>query len=195
MLSKSDILLQFIYFYNTFIFLIAFFMKVSLIVAMDLEKGIGKNNDLMWHLPADMLFFKETTLNHIVVMGRKNFESIPERFRPLPNRENAILTRNTAFEAPNCTVFHSMEGCLKPYENEDKRTVFIIGGGQIYEEALEKNRVDEMFITFVDHTFGADTFFPSIDFSLWNEEVLRVHEADSKNAYNFTVKKFTKKLS
>ncbi|PAU21087.1 dihydrofolate reductase, partial [Escherichia coli] len=61
MLSKSDILLQFIYFYNTFIFLIAFFMKVSLIVAMDLEKGIGKNNDLMWHLPADMLFFKETT--------------------------------------------------------------------------------------------------------------------------------------
>jgi dihydrofolate reductase len=168
-------------------------MKVSLIVAMDLEKGIGKNNDLMWHLPADMLFFKQTTLNQIVVMGRKNFESIPERFRPLPNRENAILTRNLGFQAPNCTVFHSMEACLKAYQNESERTVFIIGGGQIYQEALEKNWVDEMFITFVDHTFGADTFFPSVDFSLWNEELIASHAADSKNAYNFTVKKYTKK--
>ncbi|MDD2982889.1 MAG: dihydrofolate reductase [Crocinitomicaceae bacterium] len=168
-------------------------MKVSLIVAMDLEKGIGKNNDLMWHLPADMLFFKETTLNHIVVMGRKNFESIPEKFRPLPNRENAVLTRNTDFIAPNCFVFNSMEVCLKQYENETERTVFIIGGGQIYQEALENNWVEEMFITYVDHTFGADTFFPSLDFSLWNEEVVRSHTADSKNAYNFTVKKYTKK--
>lgn len=168
-------------------------MKVSLIVAMDLEKGIGKNNDLMWHLPADMLFFKETTLNHIVVMGRKNFESIPERFRPLPNRENAILTRNTDFSAPNCTVFNSMEDCLKHYENETERTVFIIGGGQIYKEVIESDVVDEMFITYVDHTFGADTFFPAIDLSQWNEELISSHTADSKNAYNFTVKKYTKK--
>lgn len=168
-------------------------MKVSLIVAMDRDKGIGKNNDLMWHLPADMLFFKETTLNHIVVMGRKNFESIPERFRPLPNRENAILTRNKHFTAPNCTVFNSMEDCLKQYENETERTVFIIGGGQVYKEALENNVVDEMFITYVDHTFGADTFFPSVDFSLWNEELIHSYTPDSKNAYRFTVKKYTKK--
>ena len=168
-------------------------MKVSLIVAMDLEKGIGKNNDLMWHLPADMLFFKETTLNHIVVMGRKNFESIPERFRPLPSRENAILTRNQDFKAPNCVVFHSMESCLKHYEKEDERVVFIIGGGQIYEEALENNWVDEMYITFIDHKFGAETFFPTVDFSKWNEEIITSHTADSKNAHSFTVKKFTKK--
>jgi dihydrofolate reductase len=81
-------------------------MKVRLIVAMDNERGIGKNNDLMWHLPADMKFFKETTLGHIVVMGRKNFDSIPERFRPLVGRENVVLTRNTAYSAENCQVFH-----------------------------------------------------------------------------------------
>ena len=73
-------------------------MKTSLIVAMDLDRGIGKNNDLMWHLPNDMKFFKETTSGHVVVMGRKNYESIPERFRPLPNRENVVLTRNANFE-------------------------------------------------------------------------------------------------
>lgn len=168
-------------------------MKVSLIVAMDLEKGIGKNNDLMWHLPADMLFFKETTVGHVVVMGRKNFESIPERFRPLPNRENAVLTRNLDFNAPNCLIFHSMERCLKHYENETERTVFIIGGGQIYQEALENKWVDEMYITYVDHAFGADTFFPSIDDADWNHEIIKEQTADSKNAYGFTVKKYTKK--
>ena len=72
-------------------------MKVALIVAVDQQFGIGKNNDLMWHLPADMKFFKETTMGHIVVTGRKNYDSIPERFRPLPNRENAVLTRNTEY--------------------------------------------------------------------------------------------------
>ncbi len=168
-------------------------MKVSLIVAMDLEKGIGKNNDLMWHLPADMRFFKETTLNHIVVMGRKNFESIPERFRPLSNRENAILTRNSNFKAPNCEIFHSMESCLNHYEKETERIVFIIGGGQIYQEVLENNWVDEMYITFVDHVFDADTFFPPVNFSLWNEEILLSQSADSQNEYAFTVKKYTKK--
>ena len=78
-------------------------MKVALIVAMDSERGIGRNNDLMWHLPEDMKFFKEKTSGQIVVMGRKNYDSIPERFRPLPNRKNVLLTRNTDFEADGCT--------------------------------------------------------------------------------------------
>ena len=80
-------------------------MKVALIVAVDQQFGIGKNNDLMWHLPADMKFFKETTMGHIVVTGRKNYDSIPERFRPLPNRENAVLTRNTEYHAPGELFF------------------------------------------------------------------------------------------
>ena len=168
-------------------------MKVSLIVAMDNERGIGKNNDLMWHLPADMKFFKETSTGHIVVTGRKNYDSIPERFRPLPNRENAVLTRNADYEAPGALIFSSLEECLKHYENETERTVFIIGGGQIYKEAMELNVLDEMYITHVDHVYGADTFFPDFDESLWDVKTVFEQEADEKHVVSFVVKKYTKK--
>ena len=100
-------------------------MKVSLIVAVDAESGIGKDNDLMWHLPEDMKFFKDKTSGQIVVMGRKNYESIPKRFRPLPNRDNVVLTKNKDFEAEGCKVFNSLNECLIDYENEEERTVFI----------------------------------------------------------------------
>jgi len=168
-------------------------MKLSLIVAMDLEGGIGKDNDLMWHLPADMKFFRETTTGHIVVMGRKNYDSIPERFRPLSNRENAVLTRNADFEAPGCAVFHSLDACIAHYSNEKNRTVFIIGGGQIYREALSAGLVTEMFITYVNQQFNADTFFPQFNETEWDGEVILIHEADAKNPYGFVVKKYTKK--
>lgn len=168
-------------------------MKVQLIVAMDNERGIGKNNDLMWYLPADMKFFKETTVGHIVVMGRKNFDSIPERFRPLVGRENVVLTRNTDFTAPDCVVFHSLEACLKAYENESNRIIFIIGGGQIYQQALALNCIDELYITHVDHVYGADTFFPEIDENSWDSSVVFSHEADEKNAVAFQVKHYTRK--
>lgn len=164
--------------------------KVSLIVAMDRENGIGKNNDLMWHLPADMKFFRETTTGHIVVMGRKNYDSIPERFRPLPNRENAVLTRSFDFQAEGCTVFNSLEDCLAHYKNETERTVFIIGGGQIYKEALELGVIDEMFITHVDHVFGADTFFPEMDSSKWKIETVFSQEIDEKNKFGFVTKRY-----
>ena len=137
-------------------------MKVSLIVAVDAESGIGKDNDLMWHLPEDMKFFKDKTSGQIVVMGRKNYESIPKRFRPLPNRDNVVLTKNKDFEAEGCKVFNSLNECLIDYENEEERTVFIIGGGEIYRLALEEGVVDEMFITHINKAYGADTFFPSI---------------------------------
>jgi dihydrofolate reductase len=165
-------------------------MKVSLIVAMDRQRGIGKNNDLMWHLPADMKFFKETSTGHIVVMGRKNYESIPERFRPLPNRENAVLSRDENYQAPGCSVFSSLEACLDHYKNETERTVYIIGGGQIYREAIELNVLTEMFITEVDHTYGADTFFPEIDLSDWTSEVVLEHAADDKHAVGFKILRY-----
>jgi dihydrofolate reductase len=168
-------------------------MKVALIVAMDNERGIGKNNDLMWRLPADMKFFKETTSGHIVVTGRTNYDSIPERFRPLPNRENAVLTRNSDYEAPGAVVFSSLEACLKHYEKETQRTVFIIGGGQIYREAIGLDCVDEMYITHVNHSYGADTFFPDFDEPAWQEETVFEQEADEKHAVSFGVKKYTKR--
>ena len=168
-------------------------MKVSLIVAMDLERGIGKNNDLMWHLPNDMKFFKETTSGHIVVMGRKNFESIPERFRPLPNRKNAVLTRSASYQADGCEVFHSFDKCLEHYKNEADRTVFIIGGGEIYKIALESGKVEEMYITHVNKKYGAETFFPDFDIKKWRVETVREHQKDEKHEASFTILKYTRK--
>jgi len=168
-------------------------MAVKLIVAMDRERGIGKNNDLMWHLAADMKFFKETTSGQIVVMGRKNYDSIPERFRPLPNRENVVLTSNTSFTADGCRVFHSLEDCLAFYEGETDRTVFIIGGGEIYRQALDLKCVDELYITHVDEVYGADTFFPEFDEDKWAISELLCWPKDEKNEAAFTVKHYIKK--
>lgn len=168
-------------------------MTVKIIVAADQDFGIGKNNDLLWHLPADMKFFKETTIGHIVVMGRKNYESIPERFRPLPGRENAVLTRQDGFTAPGCMVFHSLQDCLEHYRGETERIVYIIGGGEIYRQALEMDCVDEMYITHVQATFDADTFFPDFEASGWKNETVLEHPADEKNPYPFTIKKYSRK--
>jgi len=167
-------------------------MKVSLIVAMDLDRGIGKNNDLMWHLPADMQFFRETTTGHIVIMGRKNYESIPERFRPLPGRENAVLSRSKDFTAPGCLVFHSLEECLVHYKDEKERTVFIIGGGQIYQEAWNSGQVTEIFATMVNDRFGADTFFPDMSIDSWKIDKLYTHPADDKHAAGFEIFRYAR---
>lgn len=168
-------------------------MVVKLIVAMDRERGIGKNNDLLWHLPADMKFFKETTTGQIVVMGRKNYESIPERFRPLPNRENVVLTHNSDYSAEGCQVFHSLEDCLGFYEGETDRSLFIIGGGEIYRQALEMDVVDEMYITHVDAVFSADTFFKEFDEEKWTVKEILNWEKDEKNEASFTIKHYLKK--
>jgi len=166
-------------------------MKVSLIVAMDKNRGIGKNNDLMWHLPNDMRFFKETTVNHIVVMGRKNYDSIPEKYRPLPNRRNVILTRNSNFKAKDCDVFNSLDAALGAYEYDSEKTIFIIGGGQIYALALAQEVVDEMYITYVDGDYDADTFFPEFDESKWRKELVLKQEKDDRHKNSFEVFRYT----
>ena len=168
-------------------------MKTALIVAMDSDRGIGKNNDLMWHLPKDMKFFKDTTQGQIVVMGRKNYDSIPEKYRPLPNRLNVVLTRNENFSASDCLVFHSLEKCLAHFEEETERIVFIIGGGEIYRMALESNILDEMYITHVHEHYDAETFFPSFDEDKWGSEILFDQEKDAQHEAAFTVKKYTRK--
>lgn len=160
---------------------------------MDRERGIGRNNDLMWHLPADMKFFRETTTGHIVVMGRKNWESIPEKFRPLPNRDNVVLTRNTAFRAEGAQVFHSMQDCLAYYSGEDQKNIFIIGGGEIYRQAIDLKCVDEMYITHVDAVYGADTYFPEFDEEKWVVNEILDWPKDEKNEAGFVVKHYSKK--
>jgi dihydrofolate reductase len=168
-------------------------MKTALIVAMDSDRGIGKNNDLMWHLPKDMKFFKDTTQGQIVVMGRKNYDSIPEKYRPLPNRLNVVLTRNENFEASNCLVFHSLEECLTHFKEESERIVFIIGGGEIYRMALDSGILDEMYITHVHERYDAETFFPSFEEDKWDREILFDQEKDTQHEAAFTVKKYTRK--
>ncbi len=160
---------------------------------MDRNRGIGKDNDLMWHLPADMKFFKETTTGHIVVMGRKNYESIPEKYRPLPNRENVILTRNKSFVAKGCLIAHSMEECLGLFSANEERTMFIIGGGEIYKQALEMEIIDEMLITHVNKSYNADTFFPDFNLENWRIETVLTKEKDERNEASFSVIKYTKK--
>ena len=168
-------------------------MRTALIVAMDSERGIGKNNDLMWHLPKDMKFFKDTTQGQIVVMGRKNYDSIPEKYRPLPNRLNVVLTRNEDFEAPDCLVFHSLDTCLAYFKEETLRTVFIIGGGEIYRMALESNVIDEMFITHVHESYEAETFFPEFEEENWESEIIFEQEKDTQHEAAFTVKNYKRK--
>lgn len=165
--------------------------NIKLIVAVDSNYGIGKNNDLMWNLPTDMKFFKDTTKDKIVIMGRRNYDSIPSRFRPLPNRLNVVLTRNSDFQAPDCLVYNSLDESLKDL-NSDEREIYIIGGGQIYAEALKLEALTEMYITFVDHVFDADTFFPNFDKSLWKESIVMEYQKDEKNEFNFVVKKYEK---
>ena len=165
--------------------------EVSLIVAMDQNHGIGKNNDLMWHLPEDMKFFKSTTENHVVIMGRKNFDSIPEKYRPLSNRLNVIITRNNEFEAQDCMVFHSVKDALEYFKN-DKREVFIIGGGEIYKIAMNMECLTKMYITHVNGTFDADTFFPFYNKALWNNEDLMHQEIDERHQCAFKTLLYTK---
>jgi dihydrofolate reductase len=165
-------------------------MKLSLIVAMGKHREIGKDNDLLWHLPKDMRFFKETTLGHSVVMGRKNWDSIPDRFRPLANRENIVLTRNDDFEAEGATVIHDFKDLPDVVETSDEKKCFIIGGAQVYDIALKSGQINEMYVTEVEETFEADTFFPFVDSSGWEVEVVLEHTADDKNPHSFRVKRF-----
>tara|TARA_B100000900_G_scaffold309321_1_gene268021 strand:- start:3525 stop:4025 length:501 start_codon:yes stop_codon:yes gene_type:complete len=161
-------------------------MKVSLIVAVAENGVIGKNNDLIWNFPKDMRFFKETTVGHHVIMGRKNFESIPDRYRPLSNRINVVITRQSYYQAEGCVVVNSLEAALEIAQHNSDNEPFIIGGGQIYKLALERNLVDKIYLTKIHCSFEGDTFFPELseEFKEINREE---HEADEKHACDFSI--------
>lgn len=165
---------------------------VKLIVAKALNDVIGKDNDLIWHLPADMRFFTQTTKGHIVIMGRRNWDSIPLKYRPLSERINVVITRNPDFKSPDCLSFQSIEAALDHFKDQNNRDIFIIGGGQIYHESLAKNLVDEMFVTHINQAFEGDTWFPEIDPEKWSKEELISHKKDEKNAHDFTVYRYTR---
>ena len=166
-------------------------MKVSLIVAVSENGVIGKDNDLIWHLPNDMMFFKETTMGHHVIMGRKNFESIPHKYSPLPNRTNVIITRQADYTDEGCVVVNSIEAALEIAKQNGDTEPFIIGGGQIYKLALEANLVDKIYLTKVHHSFDGDTFFPELNTD-WKEMERIDHKADEKHAHDYSFLTFEK---
>jgi len=161
-------------------------MIISLIVAIAENNAIGLNNDLLWRLPNDMKYFKEVTSEHHIITGRKNYISIPKKFRPLVNRTNIVLSRQDNFEEEGCHHFNNLEDAIKFSENNGETELFIIGGGQIYKEALEKGMIDKMYITHVHHSFEADTFFPTIDYSKWDKTSSSPYEKDEKHPYSYT---------
>lgn len=166
-------------------------MEIKLIAAIAENNAIGKDNDLIWNLPDDMKFFKDKTWGASVIMGRKNYESIPLQFRPLPHRHNIVMTRKENYDAPGCTVVHTMEDAIKAATKIEP--IYIIGGAEIYRKALQDDIVDIMYITEVHASFEADAFFPEFDKAKWNEEVLGHHEIDEKHEFAFTFKKYVRK--
>jgi len=158
-------------------------MIVSAIVAVAKNNVIGKDNDMPWYLPADLKYFKRTTLGHHIIMGRKNFESIG---RPLPKRTNIVLTRDPYFIVSGCLVAHSIEEALtKAYDNGD-REAFIIGGGEIYKQSLPF--LDKIYLTEIDLEVEGDVYFPDIDAKKWKLLSSEAHQADERNEYNYIFK-------
>ncbi len=133
---------------------------MNLIVAVDKNWGIGKDNDLLVSIPEDMKFFKNTTTGHVVVMGRKTLESFPKK-KPLPNRTNIVLTRDDNYEVENAIVVHSREELLEAIADYNNDEVFVIGGASIYKQLLSDCSV--AYVTHIEEGFEADTFFPNLD--------------------------------
>jgi dihydrofolate reductase len=159
---------------------------IILIAAAGENNELGKNNDLLWHLPDDFKRFKAITSGHYIIMGRKTFESFP---KPLPNRTHIIVTRNKNYIVPeNCftasSIDHAINICPK---NE---TLYIIGGGEIYNQSIEM--ADCIELTRVHRTFDADTFFPEIDLNKWTLEQSEFHDTNEKHLYAFTFETYIK---
>ena len=166
-------------------------MKLYMIAAIGINGEIGKDNDLLWHLPTDMQFFKDQTKHKVVIMGRKNYDSIPPKYRPLPNRTNIIITRNEDLEAPECYVCTSLQDSIELCKELGEEEIFIIGGAQIYDLALQTLPIDTMYITHVDAAFpDAHAVFPSFNVEEWNASILSEHPKDEAHAYSFVIKQY-----
>lgn len=156
-------------------------MALSAIVVIAENGAIGKNGDLLCHLPADLKHFKNITMGHTIIMGRRTWESLPKG--ALPGRKNVVITRNTDFNAPGAEVYHSLEEALQATDGDDKR--FIIGGGMLYKEAFHLTHtlhLTRMHASFPD----ADTYFPEFNSEEWEEISREDHEADERNPHPYS---------
>lgn len=155
---------------------------ISLLVAHDINRVIGKDNELPWHIPEDLRYFKQKTVGKGIIMGRKTYESIG---RPLPKRKNIIVTRQPDFEAPGATVTHSLDEAIRLAEAVDEE-VMIIGGAEIFKETLAK--ADRLYVTRIDQAFDGDTIFPVYNDSEWQlVSDSGKHESEEGIPYAFLV--------
>ena len=161
--------------------------QLSLIVAMDENRLIGSNNDLPWHLPADLAFFKRTTMGKPIIMGRRTFESIG---RALPGRRNIVVTRDPEFSAEDCEIVNGIDAALELCEDEAE--VMLIGGASLYRQAIE--RATRLYITRIRHSFTGDTWFPEFDEGEWKVENQEDFEPDQSNPYAYSFIKFVRDI-
>lgn len=153
---------------------------ISLIWAMDENRVIGYHNQLPWRLPEDLKFFKRMTMGHPIAMGRKTYESIG---KPLPGRENIVITRDDNYELEGCTVMHSIEDLLAYTALNKSEEVFVIGGAEIFKEVLP--HADKLYLTMIHHQFEGDTFFPVFDIDKWELETRENGLKNEKNPYDY----------
>lgn len=156
-------------------------MRISHVVAAATNNAIGKNGQLLWNLPNDLKFFKNTTWGMPVIMGRKSFESVG---KPLPGRVNIVITKQVEWKAEGAIVVNSFEQAFKEAEATNCKEWFIIGGGEIYKQSLDM--IQRIYITRVDVSPDADTYYPEIDTSIWKEISSQHFEADDKHAYSYS---------
>ncbi len=163
-------------------------MTISAIVAVSRNNVIGRDNQLPWYLPADLKYFKKTTLNRHVVMGRKSFEAIG---KPLPKRTNIVVTRDPFFIATGCIVVHSLDEAISIARNNGEEELFILGGGEIFRQSWPL--LDRIYLTLVGAEVEGDVFFPEVDRGEWVEVSADAHLADEKNPFDHTFFIFEKK--
>ncbi len=155
---------------------------ISFVVAMDENGVIGVNGRIPWRLPDDMKWFRDVTMGKPVIMGRKTYESIPPRFRPLPGRHNIVVTRQLEYAASGATVVHGIAEALLAAGDADE--IIIGGGGELYRLLLPQ--ADRLYLTLVEGQFTGDAVFPSIDYAEWEERFRQNHPADERHPHAFT---------
>lgn len=164
-------------------------MQISLIVAASINNAIGKNNQLLWHLPNDMKFFKNTTWAMPIIMGRKTFESLCGK--PLNGRLNIVITNQAGISFEGVSVVNSLESAINIAAMNDYKEAFVIGGGEIYKEAMPI--ANKIYLTRVDVIVDADTFFPELNPNSWILTNVEEHAADAKHQYNYRFQIWEKK--
>lgn len=168
---------------------IKFKTVVKILVACDENRVIGKNNTLIWHLPADLKRFKELTTGQVIIMGRKTYESIG---RPLPNRINIVITRQTGYQPEGVIIVHSLEEALLKAKSLHRGDIYVVGGAEIYEQSM--GLADEIELTQLHDIFDGDAFFPIIDEQIWQMVSKERGVTDEKNPYQYSFVRYVRKV-